>query len=217
MATFTSFQKALAAASATAIATSQAATAGTPLTINGSAATGGVATLDTQRRVLMTSTSGAEAAVITITGTNQNGAVISETITFPAATTIASNLDYVTVTRIVPSGTITGSLSAGTNTTGSSPWWTTSLATDPPMNISAGIQLLSGAATYSVEYTYDDPNNLPSGTTFPFPWTNSTPAALVGSSATKDGLFNFPVLALRLTITAGTGTLKASFVQAGIG
>ena len=85
------------------------------------------------------------------------------------------------------------------------------------MNISAGIQLISGAATYSVEYTYDDPNNLPSGTTFAFPWTNSTPAALIGGSATKDGLFNFPVLAMRLTITAGTGTLKASFVQAGIG
>jgi len=218
MANSVTFTKALTAASATNIATSQAAVAGTPLTLNGSAVTAGVATLDTQRRVLITSTSATETAVITIFGTNQQGTTISETVTFSgSSTTLVSNLDYLTVTKIVPSGTIAGSLSAGTNTIGSSPWVSMNYQGMSPMNVSAGVELVSGSGTYSVEYTYDDPNNLASGVTFPFPWTNSSPGALVTATATKDGLFNFPFIAMRLTITVGTGTFRAYFLQAGIG
>jgi len=191
------FLKTLAAASATNIATSQAASAGTPLTLNGTAVSGGVATIDTfnvanntaiGRRVLITSTSGAETASIMITGTNASNAVISETITFSgSSTTVQSNLDYVTVTKIVPSGTIVGSLSAVTNGIGSSP---------------------------CIQYTYSDPNNLLAGTTFPLAFNAST---ITNQSSTIDGATNIPLTATRILVNSGTGTIRVRMIQAGIG
>lgn len=223
MATNTTFLKTLAAASANNIAQSQAASAGTALTLNGTAVTGGVATIDTLatsnntaigRRVLITSTSGAETAVITITGTNASGAVISETITFSgSSTTIQSNLDYVTVTKIVPSGTIVGSLSAGTNGVGSSPWYTVSWMTDSPLNLGMAVELVSGSVNFTVQYTYDDPNNLMAGVLFPLPYSSTINAA----SATVDGVITSPITAVRVLINSGTGVIRTRFVQAGIG
>jgi hypothetical protein len=224
------FLKTLAAASATNIATSQAASAGTPLTLNGSAVTSGVATIDTfsaanntaiGRRVLITSTSGTETAVITITGTNANGQVITETDTFSGASaTLTSTQDFVTVTKIVPSGTIAGSLSAGTVGTtlsASSPWYTINYQGDSPTNLTVLVELVSGAVNYTVEYTLDDPNNLQAGLVAPLPSSVQTPTVLKGASSTQDGLFNWPFVALRVTIASGTGTIRVRFVQAGIG
>lgn len=222
------FTKTLAAASANNIATSQSASAGTPLTLNGTAVSGGVATVDTYsitnntapgRRVLITSTSGSETASITITGTNSNNTVISETITFSGSSTTAqSNLDYVTVTKIVPSGTIVGSLAAGTDGVGSSSWVTMNYQGFSPLNVGVAVELVSGSINYTVEYTYDDPNNLQSGLTFPLPFSDLNPTNIpAASTATKDGLFNWPIAALRVTINSGTGTIRSRFLQAGIG
>src|ERR1700677_492445 len=119
MTTHTTFLKSLSAASATSIAASQAATPGTALTLTATPVVIDTATSTNNalgRRVLITSTSGSETAVVTITGTNSSGNIISETDTFSgSSTTLQSNNDFVTVTQIVPSGTIVGSLSAGTN------------------------------------------------------------------------------------------------------
>jgi hypothetical protein len=150
-----------------------------------------------------------------ITGTNAFGNVITETIV-GASGAGNSAFDYVTVTSIVPVGSITA-FTAGTTSTGSGPWWIPSNTNYPPMNISAAVELVSGAATYTVEYTYDDPNNLTAGLTAPLAMTNSTPAALIGGTTTKDGLFNFPLMGVRLTITSGSGVLRTRFEQAGIG
>ena len=222
MANTTVFTKSLGAASATSIAASQAASAGTPLTLT--TATG--VTIDTAtasntaigRRVLITSTSGSETASVTITGTNASGSIISETDTFSgSSTTLQSTFDYVTVTSVVPSGTIAGSLSAGTNGVGSSPWQTMNWQGFSPMNISVAVELVSGSAGYTVEYTFDDPNKLLAGATYPLNLSDLSPTALVAASATKDGLFNFPLVALRLTVNSGTGVLRTRIVQAGIG
>lgn len=218
------FTKTLAAASATNIATSQAASAGTPLTLNGSTVANGVATIDTfnaltnsapGRRVLITSTSAVETASVTITGTNANGQTISETITFSgSSTTVQSNLDYVTVTQIVPSGTIVGSLSAGTNGVGSSPWLFWNVYGDSPMNLAAAVELVSGAANFTMQYSYDDPNNLPPGVTFPLPFNS---AAITAQSTTIDGTISTPFTATRVLVNSGTGTIRVRFQQAGIG
>ena len=217
------FLKTLAAASATNIATSQAASAGTPLTLNGTAVSGGVATIDTfsttnntatGRRVLITSTSGAETASITITGTNSNNVVISEKITFSgSSTTLQSNLDYVTVTSIVPSGTIAGSLSAGTNGVGSSPWLTWNYQVNPPMNLGFAVEVVSGSVNYTVQYTYDDPNNLLNGVTSPLAFNS----ALASASTTLDSTLSTPFVATRVLINSGTGVIRCRFIQAGIG
>lgn len=220
------FTKTLAAASATNIAASQAASAGTPLTLNGAAVVNGVAIIDTYnaatnsspgRRVLITSTSATETAVVTITGTNANGQTITETDTFSgSSTTLSSNLDYVTVTKIVPSGTIVGSLSAGTSAVGSSSWVNISYQSDSPTNIGACVELVSGSVTYTFDYTYDDPNNLPVGVTTPIVFNVSGLAGATAGSP-KDSLLANPIAATRVSISAGTGTLRVRQIQAGIG
>lgn len=224
MANFIVFLKTLAAASATNIATSQAASAGTPLTLNGSAVSGGVATIDTfntsnntaiGRRVLITSTSGAETASIAVTGTNATGTIITDNFTFSgSSTTVQSNLDFVTVTKIVPSGTIVGNLSAGTNGVGSSSWNTWSYTNFPPMNLSCAVELVSGSCNFTWQYTYDDPNNLLNGAAFPLAFNS---AAINGASATIDGTISTPIIATRILINSGTGVIRVRVMQAGVG
>lgn len=83
-----------------------------------------------------------------------------------------------------------------------------------PVNI--GIQaVLSGTATYTVEYTLDDILGAgfnPATAT----WTGAT-ADLTGASASKNGLLTVPCRGIRLTIASGSGTVTATICQAGIG
>jgi len=218
------FTKTLAAASANNIALAQAAVAGTPMTLNGSAVSGGVATIDTYnlnnntepgRRVLLTSTSGVETASVTIVGTNSSKTVITETVTFSgAATTAQSNLDFVTVTQLLPSGTIVGNLSAGTNGVGSNRWISWNTVGNPPENLGIAVELVSGAVNYTVQYTFDDPNFLPTGISFPTPFNHP---AMITLSATADSTISTPIVATRVLINSGTGVLRVRFVQAGVG
>jgi len=78
-----------------------------------------------------------------------------------------------------------------------------------PYNLGFGCVITSGAATYSVEHTFDDiqdPNIEP--TWFPHP-------TVAGLEANADGNYAFPVTAIRLTVSAGSGTVALTLVQAG--
>jgi len=224
MGTVINFTKQLGAAADNNISASQSPGAGAIL-INGSAATAGVATIDTAtaansaigRRVIITSGGDDTGITFTVSGTNAGGAAISDTFAGASGGAAQSNIDFVTVTRITASGSVAGTLKAGTNGVGSSQWYTMNWRSYSPMNVSAAIQLVSGAANYTVEYTFDDPNALPTGVSFPLNFSDLSPSALVAASATKDGLFNFPFIAMRLTINSGTGALRSRFVQAGAG
>ena len=83
-----------------------------------------------------------------------------------------------------------------------------------PVNV--GIQaVLSGTATYTVEYTLDDITDssfVASSAT----WTGAT-ADLTGASASKNGLLTVPCRGIRLTIASGSGTVTVTLCQAGIG
>lgn len=68
---------------------------------------------------------------------------------------------------------------------------------------------VSGSATYSVQHTLD---NVLAGAT-PV-WVDHP--TLVGKTGTADGNYAFPVTAVRLNVTAGTGTVNMRLVQAGI-
>lgn len=214
----TVYTKSLPSSSATSIAASQAATAGTPLTLTSSTVTIDSVTSTNSaigRRVLITSTSATETATIAITGTNANAQVITETITFSgASTTLQSNLDYVTVTKVLPSGTIAGNLSAGTNGVGSSPWKTWNYIGKPPMNLTEAVELVSGSVNFTIQYTYDDPNNLPSGVTTPLAFNMAT---ITGQTATIDGSISIPIVATRVLINSGTGVIRVREMQAGVG
>lgn len=83
-----------------------------------------------------------------------------------------------------------------------------------PVNV--GIQaVLSGVATYTVEYTLDDITsstfNAATAT-----WTGAT-TDLTGASASKNGLLTVPCRGIRLTIASGAGTVTVTLCQAGIG
>lgn len=80
------------------------------------------------------------------------------------------------------------------------------------VNIGIGVQL-TGAATYTIEYTYDDVNNLPEGVLSPLVFPLST---MTNQTASADGQILFPITYLRIRVTAGLGTARMVFVQSDI-
>jgi hypothetical protein len=85
------------------------------------------------------------------------------------------------------------------------------------------VELVSGAANFTVQHTFDDPNNvqnltvyqLSAGQTFAPLTFNS--AVVNGASATIEGTYTQPIAAFRLLINSGTGQLRFRAIQAGIG
>ncbi|MGO8916208.1 MAG: hypothetical protein ACLQJR_09900 [Stellaceae bacterium] len=203
--------KTLAAASVNTIAQSQSLGAAGNLTLNGAAASGGVATLDAQRRVLITSTGNDSGITFTVLGTTQSGTAIQETVTGANAGAVATNQDFLTVTKVSSSGATASTVQIGTNSVGSTPW----LLLDQhvtPGNVSLGALIASGSVTYTAEYTYDDFLNLAAGA-YPTP---RTVVGLTNQSTSTDAQLAFPVKGARLTITSGTGTVTLTVIQAGI-
>lgn len=203
------FTQSLGTSNATSIA--QAQSTSSALAINGSLASGGVATLDTQRRVALQSVGNDSGITFTIKGTNGAGNGITEVLTGGNATTVTSNLDFKTITSIVPSGATATTVAAGTNGFGSSQWWTLDQWV-APFTVGLAVEVASGTATFSIQHTYDDPNNLLGGIAFPTPFNHPI---IVGATTTTDSSYSTPVVAVRLLTTAGTGTLRARIEQAG--
>lgn len=212
------FTRTLAASAATGVSASQSPGAGAIL-INGTKAAGGVATLDVQRRILLTSGGDDSGITFTIFGTNQSGSPIHDTIAGGNPTS-QSNLDFLTVTSITHTGSVAGTLTAGTNGVGSSQWqilnWN-----QYPMDLSISVELRTGAANFTIEHTYDDPNILPgtggvnaSGLPYALAWPDATVNA---ASATIETAYQIPILAFRLTTNSGTGTLVCRAIQSGLG
>lgn len=67
---------------------------------------------------------------------------------------------------------------------------------------------VSGSATYTVQHCLDNVLNGATPT-----WVDHP--TLVGKTGTADGNYAFPVTAVRLNVTAGTGTVNMRLVQAG--
>ncbi len=213
------FTRTMAAAAANNVSLSQSPGAGAIL-INGSAATGGVATLDVQRRIILTSGGNDTGIKFTVNGTNQSGAPISDTFAGVSGGAAQSNLDFLTVSSITHTGSVATTLTVGTNGVGSSPWqilnWN-----QYPMDLTVSVELRTGAANFTIEHTYDDPNILPgtgglnaSGLAYALPWPDAT---VNGASATIETSYQIPILAFRLTTNSGTGTLVVRAIQSGLG
>lgn len=82
-----------------------------------------------------------------------------------------------------------------------------------PFNVGMGV-VVSGTVTYSVQHTFDD--------VFAAAFDASTATwydhpSLDDLAANADGNYAFPVTAIRLNVTAGTGTATLTLVQAGLG
>lgn len=105
---------------------------------------------------------------------------------------------------------------------GATPAWNTDLYRPSPFNIGIGVVINSTGITYNVEHTFDAV----------FPGTFGSSISLVASSAAtwfvnagisaqssnKDGNYAFPVVGVRLNVTAGssTGTATMTLLQAGV-
>ena len=178
----------------------------------------GPATIDTAtaansaigRRVVVAYT-GAD-TTFTVVGTNASVATITDTIV-GASGAGQSNLDFVTVTSITSAGSITVA-TAGTNGVGSGPWVYLNPHATSVMNTSFAVELVSGAVNFTVQYTYDDPNNLSAGAAFPLAFNDPIVA---GASATADGSYSLPICAIRPLINSGTGEIRMRVLQSSIG
>ncbi len=170
-----------------------------------------------QRRVLITSDTNDVATIFTIVGTNQAGFPITETVVGPNASTTQTNQDFKTVTRVGVSATSAGKISLGTDNNGSTLWYITN-QNAAPVNIEASgvVTSPSTTVTWGVQYTYDDPNNLPAGVGTAQPFNHPTLVALAGTTS-LDGPINDPVMAVRGIVTLGTGTVRFTFIEAGLG
>ena len=80
-----------------------------------------------------------------------------------------------------------------------------------PFNIGFGV-IVTGTVTYTVQHTFDDPFVAgfdPATAT----WFNHED--LVSQTTSQDGNYAFPVRAIRVNQSAGSGSAAAKFVQAG--
>ena len=76
-----------------------------------------------------------------------------------------------------------------------------------PFNVGFGVKT-TGTVTYKVQHTFDDP-----GVGFSTWFDHPTIAAKTGD---EDGNYAFPVSGVRVTVTAGGGSVVMNVIQAGI-
>lgn len=90
----------------------------------------------------------------------------------------------------------------------------TGVADSPPIPVDTYINppfftvvcVISATATYSVQFTLDDPNS-------PTVWIDAP--SLGGLTTNAYGYLNLPIRALRLHVTASTGTVTMTMLQSG--
>lgn len=81
-----------------------------------------------------------------------------------------------------------------------------------PFNVGFGI-VVSGTITYTVQHTFDD---VWSPTFNPATANWFDHPTIASQTANADGNYAFPVAAIRIKSTAGTGTATLTIIQAGI-
>jgi len=203
----------LATASATNIRTASGVLAAGALVLNGSLVSGGTATLDVARRVLFTTTADETTKTVTLVGANWSGSPIGETLTLVNNTTVASVLDYKTLSSVTVSAALTGNLSIGTTTVAGSNW----VQFDHYCVGGVAIQcVVTGTVNYTVQQTLDDPNSsvnpvLPAAVT----WFSSADTAVVGATASQQSNYMFAPVWARVLLNSGTGSVAATFVPLG--
>lgn len=181
--------------------------------INGTLASGGVATIGEQRRVTINSAADFSLTTFTIYGTDSQGRTISESLAGPTAgATVTSTLDYATVTRVASSTALGTDTRVGTSAVGASQ--TLPLDIYLPYGSTVSVQLVSGAANYTVQVSNSDP--FPADASTALVWSDHPVAALVGASASQIGVTANAYRAMRLLTNSGTGVLKITITQQGL-
>ena len=163
---------------------------------------------------LTLTTSGADAGVLaTIVGTNWAGDAITEVVTLVSTGVATSVLSYATVTQVSLSAATAGTVSVGFAQTGSSPWVRLDDFAPGPVSITCA---LTGAATYSVQGTNQDPND-PTSPVAPqsMAWVNSPDAAAVGATTSINTSYAQAPRFVRVITTTGAGSVAMTVAQQG--
>jgi hypothetical protein len=206
----------LASASANNIALSQTVSGAGSVVLNGALVTGGVAVLDKPRHVLITNVGNDSGITFTVNGTGFTGNSISETVTGTSGSTVATTLDFATVTSITTSGSTSASgITVGTNGVAGSSWarlddWAPGLWS---------IQIdVTGTVNYTVQTTLDDPNDPTNAVAIgSVQWVSSTDSGLVGQSTTKYSTFSGTPRYVRVLLNSGSGTASATILESSNG
>lgn len=202
----------LAAASANNIALSQTTAGAADLTINGALASGGVATLDVPRRVLITNVGNDSAITFTVYGTWMGGQTISETLQGTSGSTVATTVDFKTVTRIAVSGaTSVSGVTVGTNGVAGSSW----VRLDSWANAQTAIQCnATGTVNYTVQVTMDDPNDPTDPVSIVnTTWLNTNDTDAITAIGDVFTNFDWTPTYARILLNSGTGTVSGTFAQ----
>ena len=88
------------------------------------------------------------------------------------------------------------------------PWWPLDIYT-PNQVTTISVNLLSGTANYSIEYTNEDPFN----TSITQQAVSHPVAALVGATGSHHGFTTTLMRAVRINTASGTGVLRLTVVQ----
>jgi len=209
----------IAAADANGVATAQTPADGVDLTINGALASGGVATPAYPTYVTLTSSDNLSATTFTIIGKattpDTSGSVyLSETITGPNNSTVTTTNKFVTITAVEVSTAVTyttqtvevGVAAVGV---GDGPWWPLDIYTPNQVTTISCNILASGSATYSVQYTNEDPFD-----TSITQLAVAHPVAALTSASTDQTAFTTTLMrAVRVNVASGSGQLRVTVVQ----
>lgn len=195
------------------ISTAQTPAQNADLTLNGALVSGGVATLLTPGPVTLTSSDDFSAVTFTIIGTSSTGAALSEAIAGPNNNTVTTTNSFATVTEIqtdAPAGLTTETVEAGNAAVGlgATGWWPLDIYT-PNQVTTISANILSGTATYSVEYTNEDPFD----TSITQLVVAHPVAALTGASTDQTAFTTTLMRAVRFNVASGTGVIRATVVQ----
>lgn len=202
----------IAAASANNIALSQVVSGAANVTLNGALVSGGVATLDVPRRVLITNVGNDSGVTFTVYGTTFGGAPVSEALQGTSGSTVASTVDFATVTRIATSGSTSASgITVGTNGVAGSRW----LRLDSWADAKTAIQCnATGTVNYTVQVTMDDPNDPVSPVAVnAVTWLNTNDADAVTAIGDVFTNFDWTPTYARILLNSGSGSVSGTFAQ----
>lgn len=209
----------IAAADANGVSTAETPVDGVDLTIAGAFASGGVATFPYPTYVTLTSSDDLSATTFTIVGTattpNSAGSIVlREEIVGPNNSTVTTTNQFVTVTAVEVSTASTyttetvevGGAAVGI---GDGPWWPLDIYTPNQVTTISCNILASGSATYSVQYTNEDPFD----TTITQLAVAHPVAALTSASTDQTAFTTTLMRAVRVNVASGSGQLRVTVVQ----
>lgn len=81
-----------------------------------------------------------------------------------------------------------------------------------------GVQItVSGTVNYTLQQSMDDPNSPTNPVAqASMTWVNCADTSVVGASATKQTNYQFAPIFCRVVLNSGSGSITATFVQAGV-